>query len=296
MSDRVHIVLAADANYRNGLEVTRRSIIAACPTPERLVFHVFTDADLAKLDVSLFGGWNNGSKMNYLRLFLPRILDLDRVVYSDVDTVWMRDVCELWDATAISASERSICWVPDFESTAAGRPNYGCDGVMVMNLARLRAFDLIGKARNWVSVHGTPAFVDQDILNTLLGDDVQLLPNEWNVMGNWRRLPPIGTPCVFHITGIGLHFRDTPIAWPPQDVLWFRAAERFGVCPSERPWRRRWAFPVIALLAALWPFRGIFVTVLRGRLREKVMRHLYFARVVAHEGRGNPWMTTIARR
>jgi len=282
MHDQVHIVLAADANYRNGLEVTRRSMRASCATPARLVFHVFTEEDLASLDVACFAGWNNGSKMTYLRLFLPQLLDCARVIYSDVDTVWTRDVCELWDATAAGpAAACALAWVPDFDSTAQGRTNYGCAGVMMLNLARLRTVDLIGRARAYVAAHGTPRFVDQGLLNILLGDEAHLLPGEWNVMGDWRRLPPPGTPCVYHVTGIGLHFRDTPIAWPPQDVLWFRAAEDLGVCPRGRPWRRAWAFPAIRALAALWPLRGAFAAVLRGTLRERVLRHLYFARLVA---------------
>jgi lipopolysaccharide biosynthesis glycosyltransferase len=40
MGDRVHIVLAADANYASGLRVTRESMVRSCAHPERLEFHV----------------------------------------------------------------------------------------------------------------------------------------------------------------------------------------------------------------------------------------------------------------
>jgi len=115
---KIHVVLASDANYLPGLEVTKASILRSCSAPERIVWHIFDETDLAKLDVDEFPVWNT-SKMTWLRLFLPELLpEVDRVVYSDVDTVWMRDVCELWDATAGNREgSPSIYWVRDFEVT-----------------------------------------------------------------------------------------------------------------------------------------------------------------------------------
>jgi len=73
MNDKVHIILASDANYLPGLEVTQASILRSCRTPERIAWHVFGEKDLETLDVSAFAAWNCGSKMTCLRLFLPEL-------------------------------------------------------------------------------------------------------------------------------------------------------------------------------------------------------------------------------
>ena len=46
MKDKVHIALVANERYRPGLECTKASMIRACATPERLVFHEFGDVDM----------------------------------------------------------------------------------------------------------------------------------------------------------------------------------------------------------------------------------------------------------
>lgn len=278
MSDQIHIVLASDENYRPGLEVTRASILRSCTAPERLVWHVYGAGDLAGLDVSAFGAWNCGSKMTYLRLFLPELLaDVDRVVYSDVDTIWNRDVCELWDGVARGGGEPpAICWVRDFRSIAT-HDKYGCAGVCVMNLKKLRAFRLSEKARAYVEEHGTPPYVDQDILNALLKDDCALLPSVWNAMGDCSNLPKAGEKCVYHVTGVGRHFHDkAPPTYPPQYLYWWRV--RKGVRGARAPFRYR-------ALAAAWPLHGL-AALLPLALRERAVRQWFFARVLDEEAKG----------
>ena len=41
MSDKIHVVMAADGAYRKGLEVAKSSMIASCSDPSRLEFHLF---------------------------------------------------------------------------------------------------------------------------------------------------------------------------------------------------------------------------------------------------------------
>ena len=269
MDGRIHIVLASDANYLPGLEVTHASIVRSCRTPERIVWHVFREDDLAKLDVSAFAAWNCGSKMTYLRLFLPDLLpDVDRALYTDVDTVWNRDVCGLWD-DVVSRDSPAIWWVKDFRSIAT-HGNYGCAGVCVMNLAKLRDFRLPQKAIDYVRAHGTPPFVDQDILNILLKDDCAILPSVWNAMGDSSNLPKADEPCVYHLTGVGRHFHDrTPPIYPPQYLLWWREWTKE---PVDIPVRYR-------ALAALWSLHAL-ASLLPLRLRERIVRQWFFAKVL----------------
>jgi len=268
-------VLASDVNYRPGLEVTRASILRSCSDPSRIVWHVFGDAELAACDVSSFAAWNCGSKMAYFRLFLPEFLPgVERVIYSDVDTIWDRDVCELWDLVADDiardpAHDVAVRWVRDFRTTATYR-DYGCSGVCVLNLFRLKAMDFAARCIEYVQAHGTPPYVDQGLMNILLRDDARLLPNVWNVMGDCSNLPPADARCVYHITGIGRHFHDAAApVYPPQYQFWW--AVRTGRRPDV-PWRTR-------ILAAIWPFHRL-AAVLPIGIRERVVRQWFFAHVL----------------
>ena len=275
--EKVHVVLAADANYEPGLRVTRESLLKSCARPERLALHVFGDNDLAGCDVSVFDAWNCGSRMTYLRLFLPSLLPtLDYAIYSDVDVVWDRDVCELWDEFVRKGDGRlaAIQWVRDLPSVST-HVKYGCAGVCVLNLRKLRETDLAAKAVAYVKAHGTPPFADQGVLNELLKDDCALLPTHWDVLGNWADLPCPGERCVYHLTGVGRHFHDAaPPTYPPQYQLWWNVAHG----RRDVAWRSR-------VLAAFWPLRFL-ARLLPAAVCERVVRQWFFARVLAERFAG----------
>ena len=218
----VHVVFAADEKYRPALEVAKSTMLASCSDPSRLVIHEFDARALDNIDTSGLRPWN-GSFMTYLRLFLPELLpDVDTVVYSDVDTIWNRDVLELG---ALADPSVSAQWVHDFESVARS-PGYGCAGVCILNLRKLRERGFVGEVRRYFAQNPNPRFPDQDALNDILKDDFLLLSPVWNDMGNIMNLPPRGEKSVWHITGIGRCLDKPDIAWPPQYALWHKVRER----------------------------------------------------------------------
>lgn len=276
--EAIHVVLAADANYAPGLEVTQRSLRRSCSRPGRIVWHAFDETALDGLvGLETFVRYNT-SRMPYLRLFLPELLpDVDWVVYSDVDVIWNRDVCEL--AGLFDASV-AIQWVRDFESTvrdvrpwirktgiAFDETRYGCSGICLMNLKKMRATRLGARATDLVRRFGTPPYADQDLLNVLFNRDCGLLPEHWDVLcglRDWR------TPAVYHLTGVGRHFHDAvPPVYPPQYQLWWNVAH--GTASVH--WRSR-------LLAVLWPLRAV-ARLLPPDVRTRVMRQGFFAKVLA---------------
>ena len=278
MAEPIHVVIAADANYAPGLKVTRDSIVRSCSRPERIVWHVFDETALDGLDgIEEFGLYNT-SRMTYLRLFLPELLpDVDRVVYSDVDTVWNRDVCEL---AALFDPSVSVQWVRDNKSSASDvlpwmrkagfaidESRYGCAGVCIMNLEKMRRTRLGERAADLVRRFGTPTYADQDLLNAIYNRDCGLLPGCWDVL---LFLPDWRTPAVYHLTGAGRHFHDAAASvYPPQYQLWWNVAH--GTTDVHRRSR---------LLAALWPLRFL-ARVLPLRLRERVMRQCFYAKVLS---------------
>lgn len=291
--DAIHIVLASDANYLPGLEVTRATMIASCAHPERLEFHVFDEASLAACDVRDMPKWNT-SHMPYLRLWLPQLLPtVDWVVYSDVDTIWNRDVGELWRGVvrAGETGEKSVYWVRDFASMrgeshewiekAAGGAfdwtRYACSGICVMNLRKMREMNFSQRVLELFSKHGVPKFPDQDVLNALFNSDSELLPSVWCAMGDPNNLPPAGEKCVYHLTGVGRHFHDAvPPVYPPQYQLWWRVrSEKFelGVRnEGEIPFRSK-------VLAWTWPLHGL-ARALPLKIRERIVRQWFFAKVL----------------
>ena len=119
--DFVEVALAADKNYIVGLNVTICSIARSCSPGAKLRFQVlfsgFSEADKADIKQKLLSCKNNSevlfydvskvdfsffplyasSRMTYARLILPQLLSsTDYVIYTDVDTLWLDDISELW--------------------------------------------------------------------------------------------------------------------------------------------------------------------------------------------------------
>lgn len=298
MSDKIHVVFASDANYLPGLEVAKGTMIAACSDPARLEFHIFDEEALAGCAVQDMPKWN-GSHMPYLRLWLPRLLpDVDYVVYSDVDTIWNRDVVELWTKTVEARKGNegpAICWVRDMLSTqadacewiervAAGEgldfvwARYCCSGICVMNLKKMREMNFTQRVLDLYAKYGVPKFPDQDVLNVIFNRDSELLPSVWGTMGDWRQLPKQGEKCVYHLTGVGIHFNDKkPPNYPPQYQFWWKVRVAMknadpGRADSQVGGRVR-------LLAVTWPLHAL-ARVLPLKLRERVVRQWFFSKVL----------------
>ena len=221
MRGDVHIALVADAPYRPGLETVRASMSRAAEDPGRLVFHEFGEKETGALDAEIrrdFGTYK-GSSANFVRLYLPQLLpDADWVIYSDVDTIWLRDPCLLWD---LRDPSRSAQWVADLDSTVADyrrwcrrkglspNPQYACSGIMLINLAKWRKDGIFQRCRDFIKAHGLPDSPDQDLLNTVLAGSAALLPPEWDVLvPDAENCRGSGDPfrMVLHLTGVGRHF------------------------------------------------------------------------------------------
>lgn len=273
MTDHVHVVMAADGAYKKGLEVARASMIESAGDPARLKFHIFDEGTGLEQRIRDEFGTYKGSPMAFLRLYLGELLpDVDWVVYSDVDTLWRRDVLEL--ATLFDES-KTIQWVRDLKSTVVEfmswcqarhvplegfRPgDYCCSGVCIINLKRWRERNVFVRCRDFVAKYGYPKYADQDILNALLYAEAGILPDWWDVL-----IPaPENVPrCVLHLTGSGRCFSGPYHGKIVQYKYWEHVARG---TPFETPrslpfYLRDW------MIRACLPFSSIF-------LRERIRRH-----------------------
>ena len=283
MTDKIHVVMAADQAYWKGLEVAQASMIASCSVPERLAFHLFGEDEKIASRIRADFGTYKGSPMAFVRLYLGELLpDVDWVVYSDVDTLWYRDVAELWE---LRDETKTIQWVRDIESTRKEAmawqrkinpqfsvDRYGCSGIMLINLKRFRERRLLDAAVAFTKRNGLFKYVDQDILNALCCDDGGFLPPWWNVL-----IPtPINTQatmagkghaaiaCVLHLNGVGRCFNRPYEGHVLQYHFWEHVAK-------GKPFKRPWSLPFYLrgwMIRVLLPFAGPF-------FRDRVQR--YFA-------------------
>lgn len=254
LTPKIHITLVANERYRPGLEVTKRSMIDAAKDAESLCFHEYGDEEmvpfLARVPLENY----NGSKLPYLRLFLPELLpELDWIIYSDVDTIWDLDPAELWK---LRDDTKAICWVKDLDTTRMEAERwarslefgvqglelrrYACSGVCLINLKKWREEGITEKCLNFLRKRGCPPYADQDVLNIVLKDDAKLLPQKWD-----RLIPPyFGGKCVYHITGIGRHFQKAEYdGLAPQYALWFKR--------SGRPYKQQKRWLVMTILGII---------------------------------------------
>lgn len=272
--DKVHIALVANDRYRPGLECTKASMIRACATPDRLVFHEYGDVDMARFLNRVELRDFNGSKLPYLRLFLPELLpECDWVIYSDVDTLWFKDPCELWNERDDSVS---ICWVKDLDVCSMDfnrwikslQPpvtnhqspisNYACSGIALINLKKWRETNFTDRAVQFLKTYGCPPYADQDVMNGLLSDGSKLVSADWDTM-----IPPyFRRPCVCHITGIGRCFLGTDHydGSVPQYIFWFNYWRQtvLGLPKMKLTWVLKGRFAFLVLLSwTLGPLLGL---------------------------------------
>lgn len=168
----IHVALASDENYFEGLLTTAWSIARNCSRPEDLVLHIldggisasswdFLISRLASFKSTInripvdqkasfdgFKAYRGTGRMTYARLLLPDLLpQTENIIYSDVDIVWIVDIAELWDALDASAvlhfvakknrHEPEVEW---FEQNGFKfeQQNRFSAGMIVMNLRKFR--------------------------------------------------------------------------------------------------------------------------------------------------------------
>ena len=124
----------------------------------------------------------------YFRLGLPTILaEINRLIYLDADVIVMGNIEKLWDQEMednilLAVEEPKYLNEDRLESLGMkGNSPYFNGGVLLMDLKKMRAFDLEQKVLNYVSKKfKLLKYQDQDILNALFENRWQSLPLVFN--------------------------------------------------------------------------------------------------------------------
>lgn len=331
----VHIALAANHRYSPGLKATVVSLLNAAGDPSRLRFHVFSDGlteadrnELAALarrfgsngafdfrtpdmaDISARFQAYYGTHTTFIRLYFPVLLpELDWVLWADVDTLWFKDPALLW---AERDDAVSLVWVEDLPSTKRSvgrwhtridpdfaRSPYGCAGVMLMNLRKLRETQFVARGFALVERFGTPPFADQGVFNALCADDAKIVDATWNLLNPTTR---IASGVVLHFNGLGKRFNDPAFAgWRPLYEIWFRYRAQVvegRVAEEVCPVAKRFVFGALALLYPIAPL--LCALPMRYWHRDNLRRTLFFAwlgrrRLWTNPKGGRETVPTVAR-
>jgi len=208
------------------------------------------------------------------RLALPKVVppEVRRLLYLDCDMVAVRDIAELWrtDLAGRAAAAVSDPGVDGADFAArwglpAGRPAYFNSGVVLLDLAVIRAEGLFDRAQEFlVANQGDLKFPDQDALNYALWQRWLELDPIWNMQ---RTMAIVGMstgpsgagvhrqPGIIHFTTE--HKPWLPGTYTPYAWLYWRSLMRtpfreqveatYGV-------DRRAQLRMLARYARRWPF------------------------------------------
>ena len=234
---RVEIALASDDKYFQGLLVTAVSIVEHASKGTVLSFNIldggisqanftFFENRLSKLNPAVTINritveesalsqfplyWS--SKMTYARLLLPTLLpNKDFVIYSDVDFIWLTDICQLWklrndDMLLLAPREQmedtlSIeeQWFADHH-LGLNRQKYFCAGLAILNLRRFREESFMMKVAEFLRDHNDVKVADQTALNAILNNHVSLLDDEWHTLSLCAKRDSLLRPTTLHFAG-----------------------------------------------------------------------------------------------
>jgi lipopolysaccharide biosynthesis glycosyltransferase len=272
----MHIIFCVDRGVLPGLHVAAYSLLdrihaAAGETH----FSIFSDAlhesdmvllertltaigkpfalQLRRVDPLSFVGFPtlNGNLATYYRLFAAQIMEVDRFLYVDADTLCDVDVSELQSFDMKSAP---VAWVPEAPLSRATDRNvaeqlgknetesYFNAGVMLVNVSEWRRQKVTENAMEYVARY-RPAFHDQSALNCVLYQNAQVLDAKFNCMSNMRKNWPVLKQPYGNI-GRFVHFLDYPKPWDcgaeivhPQHRLWRTVLNRTAM-KDFRSWHR----------------------------------------------------------
>lgn len=139
----------------------------------------------------------------WYRVLLPELLpDTERVLYLDSDLVACEPLDALWATDVARHPFAAVInpfypFLPDYPVShlglAPGSPYYN-SGVLLMNLARLRALGSADRIRDYAARHPDNLYPEQDALNALYQHDVLPLHPRWNAQSSLFELKAAQLP------------------------------------------------------------------------------------------------------
>ena len=257
-SSVIHLAVASDARYLTGAIGTLASIRLAVPL-ETAIHVIFLHDRLShaeqqrihramaklkqgpqiefmKVDESFaaFPAFYFGSSMAYARLVLPEKVDLECLIYIDVDILVLKDLSEL---LRIELPENGVGGVAE-HTIAEDMPKvkplaldpeqpYLNSGLLVLDLNKVRRARTFTKALDILRDHPDACrWHDQSALNYVFNGAAKALDRSWNILRNQQVLSdPIDALPKLIGRSINVHFNTrakpwlTPVPFPAEQMF-----------------------------------------------------------------------------
>ncbi len=200
------------------------------------------DMVVIPLQDAVFMSWSGRGHISaaaYGKIFIPDLIEEDKVIYLDCDLIVTCDLVALF--------EHDCCGFPlagcrDTGRTAMPRHQediYVNTGVMLMDLAMLRREGFSATAQQVYATHGALAtFADQCIINKVLEGRKSVLPPHWNMMVHEAQLGRVRERLERFIGHGIVHFTTGRKAWMRWSDQWVSAlwlAYAAPVWPADEP-------------------------------------------------------------
>jgi lipopolysaccharide biosynthesis glycosyltransferase len=154
-------------------------------------FHAVHDERVKGLPVEGFT-----RKATWYRIFLPELLEADRVLYLDADLIVLETLAPLWETDLDQhyiAAVTNVLQLNDLRRPAAiglSSPHrYFNAGVLLMNLELMRKHDMSRALLEYGVANAGNLWRDQDALNAVLGERRLPLHPRWNCMNSVLTFP-----------------------------------------------------------------------------------------------------------
>lgn len=187
------IVYVADKNYTEYLKQSIKSyrkynpkakivIVSESPMP-------YGDENVIIPLYKQFRNRGEGDRITntaYLKLFLTQ-LPYDKIIYVDADTICQSTLNNLWD---MPCEYINICESHNYgkiQAEALGVEKYGCSGMMVMNLDKLRSINFTNKCVEIEMRYPTPSSGwqhDETCINVAMKEKLKFIDKKWDYCHN----------------------------------------------------------------------------------------------------------------
>lgn len=150
-------------------------------------------------------------KVTFHRLWMADVLEEDRVLWLDVDTIVDGDLTPIWETSmglylvAGVADRAGHIWRRDITDDT-----YINAGVLLFNLSKWRVENMTARCKEAVNIYQW-MYGDQDIINYLCQHRICQLPAEYNV--SKVTIPTDKEPVI-------RHYADHPKLWEEHDHYW----------------------------------------------------------------------------
>lgn len=188
--------------------------------------------------------YNYISSETFFRFYIPKVINLDKVIYLDADTLVLKDLSELFDinlgrlyAGVVKDPLIQRLGTTKSEPMMRSRPsmnlneylkkilntsytNYFNAGVMILNLKQLRHDRIDEKLWDFTKRHSPLDYQDQDVLNSVFAEHVKYIHPKWNVTRDLEDFNAI-TPNQISITALQnpaiIHYNGKIKPWNIED-------------------------------------------------------------------------------